>query len=1018
MRTRAALGCALLALVHAGAQGVSTSVSLRSIRVEGGSDDDQRFARAALGLEPGRPVDPAAFRRALEAVRLVDRFQSVDGHLDPDGTARLQLVPLVPLAAWTWEGNPLPRSFRKTILPELEKGQRLGPLRLEAFRALAEQRLREGGYPRAEVRAQSGEGGRTLRFTVALGPAALIPSARIGGHPAPYKPETLLKVAGIQPGRSLWTAGFPREAERRLRAKFVKDGHLEGLATVRPADGAGGEALIEVEPGPKVKLKAEGLSLLGPLFGRPRLTDFVPLARADRYSPSLLEEGGGRIATYFRDQGYPEVRVTFDRRVTGGTAERPEAVTITYHVVPGPQRLIRNVRVEGNRELSEAQLRPALQLPRRYFVLAPQAKGETMRALEDRLTAFYLQRGFPEVRVRRRVEANKDGSVDVRLVVREGRQRFLRELVLDLPQDPGFPPERLEGSLLLALSDHPVPLKDGPGRRFGSDRLHLLGSRGTLESTPGRVRLVFDRPLPLVRNDLALVVSDLRQRLSSLGSANPQVRIAFEDDDAQSLVRIQVPPQPLDHLHRVVVQGSDRTRAEAVLRELAAPAEAPLDPLKLDESQVRIAGLGAFQRVDFLGVSDLPGQKDQGWRRGDMALQLQERNPWVFTESFGYDKTQGYHFGLNTQRLNVGGMGRTLDFGARAGDQTLRIPALRRAFPTGDVKRSLDSYSVGYTDPWFLPGTLDSWLPSRTRLRMEGAYIEEAQAAFFARRRRFTTSFEWKLGPVQSVSLGYRFERVEVGANTDANNNPLISDQDLFYLARTPPRSIISAPYLQVVVDRRDKPYDPTEGAFFVARLELANQLFGTSANSSFVKLDVRHQWNWPVGFRAEHGVVSAGIRVGLARPTAQSAEDLPLSERFFGGGPYSVRGVEPDMLGEILRPTSQTGTLLPQIIPLGGQGLALVSLEYRFPFIGQSVWGEVFADSGQVYRSLNPDKNTAAPFPAMRTSLGLGLILKLGFPLKLEYAADWKRIMGRPRSADEQDTQLKSLLISAGFQF
>ncbi|HJW71239.1 MAG TPA: POTRA domain-containing protein, partial [Geothrix sp.] len=387
MRARAALGCALLALVQARAQGVSTSAPLvlKAIRVEGGGGDDQRFARAALGLEPGHPVDAAAFRKALEAVRLVDRFGSVDGLMDPDGTARIRLVPLVPLATWAWDGDPLPAPFRKTLLPELEKGQRLGPLRLETFRALAEQRLREGGYPKAEVRAQSGEGGRTLRITVTLGPAALIPSARIEGHPSPYKPEALLKVAGIRPGRTLWTAGLPREAERRLRTRFVKDGHLEGSATVRPADGAGGEAVIEVEPGPKVKLKAEGLSLFGPLLGRPRLTDFVPLARADRYSPSLLEEGSGRIATYFRDQGYPEVRVTYDRRVIRGSAERPEAVTITYRVVPGPQRLIRNIRVEGNRELPEEQLRSALQLPRRYFFLSPQAKGETMRSLEDRL---------------------------------------------------------------------------------------------------------------------------------------------------------------------------------------------------------------------------------------------------------------------------------------------------------------------------------------------------------------------------------------------------------------------------------------------------------------------------------------------------------------------------------------------------------------------------------------------------------------------------------------------------------
>ena len=169
-------------------------------------------------------------------------------------------------------------------------------------------------------------------------------------------------------------------------------------------------------------------------------------------------------------------------------------------------------------------------------------------------------------------------------------------------------------------------------------------------------------------------------------------------------------------------------------------------------------------------------------------------------------------------------------------------------------------------------------------------------------------------------------------------------------------------------------------------------------------------------GQRLQARYISA--RVGLARPTAQSAEDLPLSERFFGGGSFTVRGVEPDMLGDIQR-TDASGQLLTQPIPLGGQGLVVLNLEYRFPLFGmQSVWGEVFVDSGQVYRSLRPEDGASRPFPPLRTTLGLGLILKLGFPLKLEYAADWKRIAGKPRTQEERDTQLKSLLISAGFQF
>jgi len=77
--------------------------------------------------------------------------------------------------------------------------------------------------------------------------------------------------------------------------------------------------------------------------------------------------------------------------------------------------------------------------------------------------------------------------------------------------------------------------------------------------------------------------------------------------------------------------------------------------------------------------------------------------------------------------------------------------------------------------------------------------------------------------------------------------------------------------------------------------------------------------------------------------------------------------------------------------------------------------------DSGQVYSQLSPPPRSAgdpAPFPPFRTALGVGVILKIGMPIKLEYATDLKRILGRPRTDLERETQLKSILVSAGFQF
>ena len=1014
MPPRTGLVLLLLALAPVSAQDAKGVRPLTAIRIEGGDLDDRRFAAAALGLKVGMPMDAAAFQQALEAVRLVDRFHTVDGRLQPDGSVLLALEPLVPLASWTWEGDPVPKPLQKGLLPELRHGQRVGPQRRAVLSGLVEQRLREAGYPQARAEVAEQDRGRQLRLRVTLGAPLLVRTIRLEGDPAPYTREGLLKAAGLVEGVSIWTPTTLREAQRRLRQRFVKDRRLEGSVRLGPAEGDQDVLVLEVHPGPVVKLEASGLSFFA--LGQPTLSEFVPLARAERYSPSLLEEGAGRITASFRDQGYPEVKVSYSRRVTAGTSDRPEAVSLVYTVEPGPQRTLGQVHFEGNKELSEDELQAAVILPRRTFHQAPFAKTEAVKSLEERVTALYLQRGFPEVRVRRRVDQGKDGSVEVRFLIREGRRRFLNALLLELPTEPGLPRERLAEGLLQVFAERPVAV---PGtRRFQSDRRQLHGFEGTLETTEQGARLTFKPPLPLVRNDLALVVADLRQRLSSAGAENPQVKVALEDDDLQSVVRIQIPSQPLDTTRRLVVQGSDRTRAEAVLREFPAVPGGTLDPVRLDGGQIQLGGLGAFQRVDLLTLKDLPGQEARPWQRGDLALRLEERSPWVFSEGFGYDKTQGYFFGLNAQRLNVGGMGRTLDFGLRAGDQSLDSKALRRAFPTGEIKRSLDSYSIGYTDPWFLPSSLDGWLASRTRFHMEGAYLEEAQAAYFARRRRFIPSLEWKLGPVQSVQLGYRYERVEVASNTDSHGVPLISNTDLFLIARTPGRSVISAPYLQVAVDRRDRSYDPTQGSYFQGRLELANQVFGTSANSSFVKLDLRQQWNWPVGFHAEYGVVMANFRLGLARPTARSAEDLPLSERFFGGGSFTVRGVEPDMLGDIQR-TDSSGKTLVQPLPLGGQGLAVVNLEYRFPLFGmQSLWAEVFADAGQVYRSLHPDPGTPAPYPALRTTLGVGLIFKLGFPLKLEYASDWKRILGRPRTQGERDTQLKSVLISTGYQF
>jgi outer membrane protein assembly factor BamA len=281
------------------------------------------------------------------------------------------------------------------------------------------------------------------------------------------------------------------------------------------------------------------------------------------------------------------------------------------------------------------------------------------------------------------------------------------------------------------------------------------------------------------------------------------------------------------------------------------------------------------------------------------------------------------------------------------------------------------------------------------------------------------------------VRLGYRFENVGV-------DGP--APEEMLLQVRSPQRSILSVPFVQLILDTRDHPFDPKRGGVTSFHFEAAIQSLGTSANSSFLKLDIRQSWNFPMGEDAKYGVTSLAFRIGAARPTASSSVEMPLSERFFGGGPYSHRGVEPDQLGPFASVAKryqswpynamvdENGDPIVQLVSTGGQGIALVNFDYRFPLPlwGQWLWGEWFVDSGEVYdriRNYKSHDNLKSPFPHWRTSFGVGLILRLGgFPIKVEYSWDVRRLAGL---RDDQAyanyierTRLKNLLVSAGARF
>lgn len=1108
----------------------AAQTGLLELTFQGGGEDDVAYARVATGLELGSPLDAQGFQTALAAIRRTDRFRRVEGGLEPGPMgvrAWVRLDPWPAVEHLAWRGDAKQAVVQKQIRG-LRTGMRPGEFRLATWSQELQAHLVEAGYPAARVTWSREQADRTLAITVALGAGSVVQRVEVTGNPAPYTAADLLRYSKLQPGHSLWTPALQLETARNLNK--VLHGHHRYEAQVDLDWDGRGTLRLGVASGPRVQLVAEGDGL----GWTTSLSDLVPLTRAERYSPELLDEGDRRIIRFLRNQGFLDAQVGHRREVIRNDPGGYQEVRLTYSIHKGERSHLDRVVFQGNQAMATADLERAAALPGGFLGLgAPRATPDLLDALEDRVKAFYLARGYPDTTLRRELD-RRDGRNELSFTIQEGPRRLLKWLRLELPPGGFGAPWTLGECLPLILSDKPVRVGGGEETRvFHSDRREMESVAGTLTSAgeaggPVVFTLTLSQPIPLLKGDLTRVYTALKQqRLPALGVVRAVVRLNLEalpatgggangsqvaGSDGGTGVRIQVPAQPLEKVQRLVVSGSDKTRARAVLRETQLRPGAPMDTDQLTRAQARLSYLGAFQRVDLRSLAEegggqpeapvaLPmtaevddqlaasGQTPAGpkapasgsgpspasqaadasasapadeaakppadasakpvagtparagapapWKEGDLLLGLEERPSYVVTNAFGYDRSQGYYVGFGVQQLNVGGMGRTIDYNIRAGNGTIQNPTLARLFPTGTYNRSVDSFSVGYTDPWFDLGPLRNWLPDRTQYHTEAAYIQEQQALYLIHRRRVLNSLQWSLTPQVSFQLGHRWERVDVASAIVG-----ISTDELAIVARYPTRTTISAPFAQLARDTRDNAFDPTRGTYSAARVEFANQLFLTSANSSFVKVDLKHQWTWPVGYRAKDGVVALGLHLGIAKPTASSANNLPLSERFFAGGPFSFRGVEPDALGVQtsipLRYTTGSqagqeeldanGQPITYKTPVGGQALALINLEYRFPVVRPSVWGEVFVDSGQVYESISrqpaqPGVDGAASIPAtgyppFRTALGLGLIFKIGIPLKIEYAQDVSRILGRPRSQDDVDTQLKSVLISAGFQF
>ena len=194
---------------------------------------------------------------------------------------------------------------------------------------------------------------------------------------------------------------------------------------------------------------------------------------------------------------------------------------------------------------------------------------------------------------------------------------------------------------------------------------------------------------------------------------------------------------------------------------------------------------------------------------------------------------------------------------------------------------------------------------------------------------------------------------------------------------------------LAVVRNTANSPIEPTGGSALSLELSHASPLVGSERLISYNKIVAEGSWyaqlgrGWVMAVRLRGGVV----RPGLAFVADSSIRFVPPEERFYAGGPASVRGFGRNQMGPVVYVADTvltdtvTGAITPvnlRISPIGSYAMTLANLELRMP---SPVWSSrlrvaAFVDAGDLW-----DQATTGLLPSgLKVTPGVGL--RIGTPL------------------------------------
>jgi len=428
---------------------------------------------------------------------------------------------------------------------------------------------------------------------------------------------------------------------------------------------------------------------------------------------------------------------------------------------------------------------------------------------------------------------------------------------------------------------------------------------------------------------------NIKDLYSEIGFANAFVeeskKIDAERKEVSVLLRVHE-GKPV-YIRKVKIEGNYETRDYVIRRELRVQEHELAVRKGIKRSRSRILNLGYYEDVQ---IQPFPAG-DGKW---DLLVKIRERFTGQFSVGLSYNEVTKLSGFVSIKKGNIFGTGDIFGLSVSYGSQ-------------------YKDNSLSYTDKWFMNKPIDlTWSIFDRRIEYT-TYTVERQGISATFSREFWEYWRW--------AVGFSAQRIKY-SDIDPTASSFIQQQ----AGRRESRKLI----FSLTRDTRDFFLFPTEGSYANLSYSVAVPVLGGTEKFHKVVLTGSKFFKdtyFDTGF-----VLSTKATVGFVEP--YGGEEVPLDERFFVGGDFTIRGYDYGMAG----PVDTNGD------PIGATKELILNFELSYK-LHEMLYPSVFFDAG-----LGADRWEDMDPKNWRGGYGIGLrFITPMAPIRIDWAWKTKKVYG-----------------------